>query len=43
MYELSMKKGERGVYDLKDALAVAKRIERGIERAAKAALEGGVE
>lgn len=41
--ELSMKKGEREVYELKDAIAAAKRIERGIERAAKAALEGGAE
>lgn len=36
--ELSMKKGERGVYELKDALAAAKLIERSIERAMKAAL-----
>lgn len=43
VYELSMKKGERGVYELKDALAAAKRIERSIERAAKASLEGGAE
>lgn len=37
IYELAMKNSP-GVYDLKDALAAAKRIERGIERAAKAAL-----
>lgn len=31
-------KNSPGVYELKDALAVAKRIERSIERAANAAL-----
>lgn len=37
VYELALK-FEPGVYDLKDALAAVKRIERGIERAAKDAL-----
>lgn len=37
IYELAVKNSP-GVYDLKDALAAAKRIERSIERAAKAAL-----
>lgn len=37
IYELAVKNSP-GVYDLKDALAVAKRIERSIERAAKGAL-----
>ena len=31
-------KDEPGIYDVKDAVAAAKRIERSIERAAKAAL-----
>ena len=42
VYEMAVKT-EPGLYELKDAIAAAKRIERGIERAAKAALEGGVE
>lgn len=37
VYEMAMK-GEPGIYELKDALAAAKRIERSIERAAKDAL-----
>ena len=37
VYELELK-FEPGVYELKDALAAAKRIERSIERAAKDAL-----
>lgn len=37
IYELAVKNSP-GVYELKDALAAAKRIERSIERAAKAAL-----
>ena len=37
VYEMAMK-GEPGIYELKDALAAAKRIERSIERAAKGAL-----
>lgn len=37
IYELAMKNSP-GVYELKDALAAAKRIERSIERAAKDAL-----
>ena len=36
-------KAEPGIYEVKDAVAAAKRIERSIERAAKTALEGGAE